>query len=158
MTSMLEGLMRQMHAVRAWIESVVANTPSDYLLMWGGALAALLWAEARYRRRRSWMKQADEVVALINREHATVLDVRDRKAYDEGHVAGALHVPEALRHDDALVQHCTSDKPVVFVCADGRASLDMCARMRALGRTEVFVLYLGMHAWREVHLPCVTAS
>jgi predicted sulfurtransferase len=36
-----------------------------------------------------------QAIALINRNDALVVDIRDKKDFDEGHIVDALHIPAA---------------------------------------------------------------
>jgi glyoxylase-like metal-dependent hydrolase (beta-lactamase superfamily II)/rhodanese-related sulfurtransferase len=84
-----------------------------------------------------------------------VLDVRERDAYDEGHVPGARLLPRGqleLRVNDELPD---PTRRVITVCEFGRISTLAAATLRELGFGRVVALDGGMKAWREAGFPLV---
>jgi rhodanese-related sulfurtransferase len=84
-----------------------------------------------------------------------VLDVREREAYEEGHVAGARLLQRGqleLRVNDELPD---PTRRVVTVCEFGRISTLAAATLRDLGYMRVVALDGGMKAWREAGFPLV---
>ncbi len=84
-----------------------------------------------------------------------VLDVREREAYDEGHVPGARLLPRGqleLRVNDELPD---PTRRVITVCEFGRISTLAAATLRELGFVHVVALDGGMKAWREAGFPLV---
>ena len=84
-----------------------------------------------------------------------VLDVREREAYDEGHVPGARLLPRGqleLRVNEELPD---PTRRVITVCEFGRISTLAAATLRELGFLRVVALDGGMKAWREAGFPLV---
>ncbi len=84
-----------------------------------------------------------------------VLDVREREAYEEGHVPGARLLQRGqleLRVNDELPD---PTRRIVTVCEFGRISTLAAATLRDLGYTRVVALDGGMKAWREAGFPLV---
>lgn len=78
-----------------------------------------------------------------------VLDVRERDAYETGHVPSARLLPRGqleLRVNEELPD---PTRRVVTVCEFGRISTLAAATLRDLGFTRVVALDGGMKAWRE---------
>lgn len=85
-----------------------------------------------------------------------VLDVRERDAYDTGHVPGALHLPRGqleLKVNEVLPD---PTKRIVTVCELGKVSTLAAATLRELGFTRAVALDGGMAAWRQGNLPLQT--
>ena len=58
--------------------------------MWVVTLVAIFF----YHKRTSASSVApQEAVMLINRKNAVVIDVRDRKEFDSGHIVDSLNIP-----------------------------------------------------------------
>jgi glyoxylase-like metal-dependent hydrolase (beta-lactamase superfamily II)/rhodanese-related sulfurtransferase len=101
----------------------------------------------------------DALAARLRRNVSlTILDVRDRDEFERWHVDGpgvtAVQVPynrflaaRATDGVDALV--ADHDGPFVAVCAEGRASDEVAAMLRAAGH-EAANLPGGMEAWAQV--------
>ena len=96
---------------------------------------------------------ANEVVQLINREKATVVDVCSPDEFATGHVAGAKNVPlgELEAKLGGLVKNKTA--PLVLVCASGMRSRRAVATAKKLGYENAHSLTGGMGAWRAASLP-----
>ncbi len=78
-----------------------------------------------------------------------VIDVREKDAFDSGHVPGALHLPRGqleLRVNEALPDPSVE---VLTVCEFGKVSTLAAATLRELGFTRATALDGGMAAWRE---------
>lgn len=84
-----------------------------------------------------------------------VLDVREREAYEEGHVPGARLLQRGqleLRVNDELPD---PTRRIVTLCEFGRISTLAAATLRDLGYLRVVALDGGMKAWREAEFPLV---
>ena len=84
-----------------------------------------------------------------------VIDVRERDAYETGHVAGARLLPRGqleLRVNEELPD---PTRRIVTVCEFGRISTLAAATLRDLGFTRAVALDGGMKAWREAGFPLV---
>jgi len=82
-----------------------------------------------------------------------VLDVRERDAYEAGHIAGARLLPRGqleLRVNEELPD---PTRRIVAVCEFGRISTLAAATLRVLGFQRAVALDGGMKAWREAGHP-----
>lgn len=81
-----------------------------------------------------------------------ILDVREKDAFDAGHLPGAMHLPRGqleLRINDALPDPTVR---IVAVCEFGKISTLAAATLRSLGFMHAAALDGGMKAWREAGL------
>lgn len=74
-----------------------------------------------------------------------VVDVREPREYERGHIPGAVLVPlpELLRNGDSLPR----DREIVLVCRSGRRSARAAHHLRRCGYGRVSVLQGGMLNW-----------
>ena len=95
------------------------------------------------------------LVNLVNREGAMLLDIRDTKDYSSGHIAGALSMP--VSSIDARIGELESHKeqPVVLVCKMGQHASATGRKLKALGFENVRRLSGGMAEWTASSLPVV---
>ena len=92
-----------------------------------------------------------EVEALIAAGGIDVVDVRDLREWQTGHVPGARLVPlEQLRADPKAA--LPRDK-VLLVCQKGLRSLTAAKLAEELGHKEVYSLEGGTSAWTKAGLP-----
>jgi glyoxylase-like metal-dependent hydrolase (beta-lactamase superfamily II) len=82
-----------------------------------------------------------------------VLDVRERDAYEAGHVPGAMLLPRGqleLRVNDALPD---PTQRIVVCCEFGRISTLAASTLRTMGYQRAVALDDGLQAWREAGFP-----
>lgn len=94
---------------------------------------------------------ATELSALLARDGAIVVDVREPDEFASGHIAGAINLPLS-RFDPAQVP-VADGKQVVLQCAGGKRSgmaLDRCRNVEATIDTH---LAGGIAAWTSAGLP-----
>jgi glyoxylase-like metal-dependent hydrolase (beta-lactamase superfamily II)/rhodanese-related sulfurtransferase len=84
-----------------------------------------------------------------------VLDVREREAYEQGHIPGAVLLPRGqleLRVNQDLPD---PTRRIVVCCEFGRISTLAAATLREMGFRRVVALDGGIKAWREAGYPTV---
>ena len=102
---------------------------------------------------RAGSLSATQVVQLMNRDKAVVVDVCGADEFASGHVVGAKNVP--LSELEAKLPGLVKNKatPVVLVCASGMRSNRAVAMAKKLGYENAHSLAGGMGAWRSANLP-----
>jgi len=85
-----------------------------------------------------------------------ILDVREREAYEAGHIPGAKLLPRGQ-----LELRVNQDLPdplrrIVACCEFGRISTLATATLREMGYLRAVALDGGMKAWREAGYPLVS--
>lgn len=92
----------------------------------------------------------DEVKNRLERgENWTLLDVREREEYREGHLEGALALPRGfleIRVEEAIPDKST---PVIAYCAGGVRSLIAARTMKEMGYENVVSMSGGYTAWKN---------
>ena len=100
---------------------------------------------------------AQQLVDLVNRENALVIDVRDKKDYDSGHIVDAVNIPFAALNNrvNELKKH--RDRPIVVACKMGQHAGTAGTILRKNGFDNVSRLTGGVTEWRNQSLPVVKA-
>lgn len=96
-----------------------------------------------------------QAVMLINRANAVVLDVRDKKEFDAGHLVDALSIPVTKLSASMGQLDKFKDRPIIVICKMGQHSADACKLLKQAGFTQVVRLSGGMAEWKAQNLPLV---
>jgi glyoxylase-like metal-dependent hydrolase (beta-lactamase superfamily II) len=116
--------------------------------MTGGRTVAQLLAEAAAKIPfLSLADLADRIGA--NARDLVILDIRERDAFEAGHIPGAVHLPRGqleLRVNTALPDPTVR---ILTCCEFGKISILAAATLRDLGYTRAAALDGGVKAWRE---------
>lgn len=96
---------------------------------------------------------AAQVVQMINRDKAVVVDVCEAEEFAAGHVVGAKNLPLNQLEDKlaGLVKNKTL--PLILVCQSGARSARALAIAKKLGYEQAQSLSGGLGAWRSANLP-----
>lgn len=96
---------------------------------------------------------AAEVVNLINRRDALVLDVREPGEFKSGHIRNARNIPLSQLKDRVKELEKQKARPIVVSCASGNRSYNASRLLREHGFNEVFALRKGLMGWTEASMP-----
>ncbi len=118
------------------------------------ALAVVVF-EFWLRRRSALELSIPEAVRMIN-NGAVVVDVRDRAAYDAGHIADAIHAAPADL-PQAVEARLKKKRGVLVVCDTGGVSHGCAQRLQKAGYEGAFSLRGGLNAWQRESQPLVAA-
>ena len=100
------------------------------------------------------IKEVDTVGALqlINHKDAIILDVREQKEYDSGHVLNAKLIPLGKLNERLGELEKFRARPIVVMCRSGQRSSSAMAPLTKKGFTA-YNLVGGMVAWQKAKLP-----
>jgi len=84
---------------------------------------------------------------------AVVLDVRTKKEYQEGHIAGSKLIDFNSPDFDKEIAKLDKDKTYLVHCAAGGRSSRACKKMDAMNFSKVYNLQGGMGAWEKAGKP-----
>ena len=98
---------------------------------------------------------AQELVNMVNREGAVVIDVRDSTEFRTGHVVGALNIPHTAIAERLSELQRYKDKPLVVMCKMGQHAGSVGVHLRKAGFINVTKLRGGVSEWRSQNLPLV---
>ena len=110
----------------------------------------LLWSSLEGKDSKLTLVQATQ---LINRDKATILDVRTKDEFVQGHMPGAKNIPLVDFSQRAGELTKLQSQSVIVVCNSGMQSLKARSQLKKLGINEVYVLEGGLSAWQSQGLP-----
>jgi rhodanese-related sulfurtransferase len=136
------------------MERLIEFATQHYYLVaaWVITLALLLWTE---KRKAGKSVSPAEATRLINKEDGVVLDIRQRKEWDSGHIAGAHHSPFAELDRRLNELEKFRDRPIIVVCNLGQIAGSAVKKLKAAGYDQVVRLSGGMTEWKAQNMPIV---
>lgn len=81
-------------------------------------------------------------------ESYTILDVRQPKEYEAGHIPGAILIP--LPELPERYSELSKDLPVITYCRSGQRSYTAASFLKGVGFQEVYSMEGGMNAWEGI--------
>lgn len=134
------------------------TTNHPYLVAAAAILAVLVVViELRQRARGGSSVGTNDAVRLAN-TGALLLDVRDAKDYEAGHIIEARNIPAAEVASRAESLKKFKEKPVIVYCEGGFTSAGAARALRDSGFTKVVTLAGGLNSWRQENLPLVKGA
>ncbi len=136
------------------MERVFEFAVNHYILV--SLFVAFLLAILVLESRRGGAKiSAQGAVNLINRDEAVVVDIRDRKDFNEGRITGAINIPLNSIKSRASELKKFKDKQIIVADKMGQHSAMAVKQLNAEGYTNVVRLDGGIADWKGSNLPLV---
>lgn len=114
-------------------------------------LIALLWDN---NKRSGQSVSPAEATLKINKENALVLDIREPKDFNAGHLASAMNIPYAKLSDRLSELDKHKERPIILVCKTGQ-TVSMAGKMLQEKGFNTLRLSGGMMEWNNQNLPVV---
>jgi rhodanese-related sulfurtransferase len=128
-------------------------------LIWVGLLGAIVlgWFKSRF----SAVKQVNpqQLTHLVNREDGRVVDIRALKDFNQGHIAGSLHLAaEKAKQGEFVGLEKFKSDPIILVCVSGMTAQSIANGLVKAGYEQVNVLSGGITSWQNANLPLTTGK
>ncbi|MDQ0466724.1 glyoxylase-like metal-dependent hydrolase (beta-lactamase superfamily II)/rhodanese-related sulfurtransferase [Caulobacter ginsengisoli] len=120
--------------------------------MTGGKSVAQLLAEAAAKTPFMSLAELNERIGGNSRD-MVILDIREREAFEAGHIAGARHLPRGQLELRVNTEFPDPTVRIVTCCELGKISTLAAATLRELGFRRAVALDGGMQSWREAGYP-----
>ncbi|MFT6221066.1 MAG: rhodanese-related sulfurtransferase [Candidatus Endobugula sp.] len=119
------------------------------------SLTAIVFLFVRHEASKGGEKlSCPQVVAAVNADEAILLDVRDTKEYDAGHIVNAISMPHAKVADSLNVLEKHRQKKIIVIDKMGQQSAAVVKTLVANDFTAVR-LGGGISDWQQDNLPLV---
>ncbi len=117
-------------------------------------LVAIFYVETNANVGGIRLISTQDLTNLLNRDHAVLLDVRSKKEYQSGHIAGSINVV-AEQFDELLKKRLQKhkNKKVIITCNNGQQISKYGEKLKKAGFAQLFGLRGGMATWRSNGLP-----
>lgn len=112
----------------------------------------ILFELSQYQQNASTVSP-QEAVSLTSRQKGLIIDVRDEKAFKEGHIVGAKHISlEKLKSSTkSLARYKQS--PIVLYCDNGQQSKTASQFLKQQGFEKPVILLGGFQQWKQESMP-----
>ncbi len=109
------------------------------------------WMIRGMQLEHSGVYTVDDLYLRLGKENMSILDVREKEEYAEGHIPGAVNIYVGELEDK--LSGIPKDRPVVSVCSSGYRSGLGASILTRRGFERVYNLIGGMTAWKEREYP-----
>jgi rhodanese-related sulfurtransferase len=127
----------------------------NWLLILGLVVIAVVMFQGPLMLRLSGVRTVDPAgaVQLMNHDDGRVVDVREDKEWQQGHIPGAVHI--RLGELSSRMGELEGQKgaPLVVVCRSGNRSSKAALQLRKAGFQQVYNLSGGTMAWQQAGMP-----
>jgi rhodanese-related sulfurtransferase len=96
---------------------------------------------------------AQELVILMNRYNALVIDVRDAASYKKSHILGAVSFPDKSILDNLNRIKKHQKNHIVLVDSNGQTVAKLAKELAQKEYTQVGYLKNGLQGWQQANLP-----
>ncbi|MCX6042008.1 MAG: rhodanese-like domain-containing protein, partial [Caldilinea sp.] len=87
---------------------------------------------------------------IDSRQPVTIVDVRERDEFVQGHLPGAIFIPRGYLELQIEQHQPDRNAPVVVYCAGGVRSLLAARNLKEMGYTRVTSMIGGFNGWKNV--------
>lgn len=105
------------------------------------------------------MVNTHQMTMMVNRENATVVDIRKKADFDKGHITESLNIPlEKITKEQFGALEKKKSNPIVVVCNAGISAKTAAKVLNKSGFDNVAVLTGGFQAWTTANLPVIKSK
>ena len=119
------------------------------------AIIIFMLAKDMMSQGMSGIKNVEPTLAtqMINHDNAIILDVREEKEFNEGHILNSIHIPLKSVEGKLKELEKYKNRPVIVNCRSGQRSMTICSLLSKNGFEKVFNMGGGIMAWKNANLP-----
>lgn len=138
------------------MQDITAFIQNHWLLSTSVLIILLLLVLVEFIKQKQGATQLSpsKVIHLINRENATVIDIRDAEAYAAGHIVESISIPASELKNKLKKLDKLKSTPIVLVCTAGIEAPKAAIALQKEG-FDVHILAGGIRAWKAADLPLV---
>ncbi|MFB1050379.1 rhodanese-like domain-containing protein [Paraliobacillus sp. JSM ZJ581] len=117
----------------------------DWYIIIGLLVAFILFTVYRYLKQRRILKTLSEEEFRQGYRKAQLIDVREPKEFDGGHILGARNIP--LTQLKQRMKELRKDQPIYLYCQSGSRSARAAMILNKKGYNDLFDLQGGYKKW-----------
>ena len=97
-----------------------------------------------------------QAINMVNSDAGVFIDLRDARAFQQGHIVDAVHIPMTKLKERSGELEPYKDKPVILVCNMGQQAGTASRQLKEAGFSQVYKMSGGMMEWTSLQLPTVS--
>lgn len=94
-----------------------------------------------------------QATKIINKGKTAIIDIRDQKQYQAGHILNAVHVPLTSLQERIQKLEKFKGQPIIIVDESGKESDKAASILKKEGFSQINILKGGMTGWVGEGLP-----
>ncbi|PCJ45257.1 MAG: hypothetical protein COA74_16035 [Gammaproteobacteria bacterium] len=94
-----------------------------------------------------------QITTMMNRENATILDIRSKADFDKGHLLGAINIPAAQLKDAEKKLEKFNQSPIILVDANGLHASAAAQQLKKMDLQQISRMQGGIASWTNDNLP-----
>ena len=122
-------------------------------LLFAALFVALAIVEIRDRFFGVRALSPHETTHMMNREDATLLDIRDAVHFANGHILGSVNIPVKQIDEQTKQLEKYKSKPLIIIYSANQAVSAAASLLIKQGFTQIFTLKGGIATWQNANLP-----
>jgi rhodanese-related sulfurtransferase len=99
-----------------------------------------------------------QVTRIINQDDGLVLDIREHKDFERGHIVNAINIPLAKLAERVVELDKKKDRPIIVICQIGHSAAEAVTLLQERGFERAARMSGGMSEWHAQGLPVITKS
>ncbi len=96
---------------------------------------------------------SQQLVNMVNRQHALILDIRSTDEFSKGHITAAKNIQLSQLNEHVNELEKWKNQPIIIVCNAGIQANSASTLLKKQGFEQVFKLRGGMQSWLGDSLP-----
>ncbi len=117
-------------------------------------LILLMIEEARSKGLMGQLNPQD-LVQVINRESVAIVDIRNREAFQAGHIIGAVNIPKSDLEKDFNKLNKYKGRKIIIICESGQKAGEVAVKLKKQNFENVQALAGGIQAWKNASMPLI---
>lgn len=123
-------------------------------LAWLGLFLALVVTTIKSMTSKVKHIGTQELVMLVNKQGAKVVDVRAKEEFRKGHIVDAVNISMSeIKNNQISSLESNKNTPIILVCNAGMTSAQAAQLLVAQGFEQVYSLKGGMGDWQAANMP-----
>ena len=136
------------------INQLIEFSGNNAMLVMALVVIIIMLVSGEIQQRIGGVKHLEphDATRMLNHDNAIMIDMRNDKDYQAGHIVNAVHLPE---YNDSTIKRLEKfrERPLIIYCRSGQQSAGVCSKLRKQGFEPVYNLKGGVLAWQNANLP-----